>query len=278
METQDTEQNQIDFMSKKLFNMNEKLDQLVLLAHQLVVQNKVLSDENGHDDTKFVTDGSVPKRSMLTSTPVRTQLHKSPKWSTLTHAQQLEILHEVASEHTKVTLDFEGLRQAIVASQRVEALKKTFGIGDGDQSSPEEEAYIKDLFEENIELSMELVQHMEDYLQAEIQSMSLKTEAAKKFAESRNLYTEHYGDVNSDDDVTGNETDSPDAKLNSNVEKKKRLLQSEENKTQQMKTLIQKLMLSYPNLGLRFDDATNQRFRDMFIKCGEPIHKLRDNI
>lgn len=26
-----------------------------------------------------------------------------------------------------------------------------------------------DLFEENIELSMELVQHMEDYLQAEIQ-------------------------------------------------------------------------------------------------------------
>ncbi len=65
--------------------------------------------------------------------------------------------------------------------------------------------------------------------------MSLKTEAAKKFAESRNLYTEHYGDVNSDDDVTGNETDSPDAKLNSNVEKKKRLLQSEENKTQQMK-------------------------------------------
>ena len=40
METQDTEQNQIDFMSKKLFNMNEKLDQLVLLAHQLVVQNK----------------------------------------------------------------------------------------------------------------------------------------------------------------------------------------------------------------------------------------------
>ncbi len=42
-----------------------------------------------------------------------------------------------------MTLDFEGLRQAIVASQRVEALKKTFGIGDGDQSSPEEEAYIK---------------------------------------------------------------------------------------------------------------------------------------
>jgi len=35
---------------------------------------------------------------------VRTQLHKSPKWSTLTHAQQLEILHEVASEHTKVEI------------------------------------------------------------------------------------------------------------------------------------------------------------------------------
>ena len=65
--------------------------------------------------------------------------------------------------------------------------------------------------------------------------MSLKTVAAKKFAESRNLYAEHYGDMNSDDDVSGNETESPDAKLNSNVEKKKRLLKSEENKTQQMK-------------------------------------------
>ena len=51
-----------------------------------------------------------------------------------------------------MSLDFEGLRQAIVASQRVEALKKAFGIDDGGQSYPEEEAYIKGENENNISL------------------------------------------------------------------------------------------------------------------------------
>ncbi len=52
----------------------------------------------------------------------------------------------------QVSLDFEGLRQAIVASQRVEALKKTFGIGDGGQSYPEEEVYIKGEYGRNVSL------------------------------------------------------------------------------------------------------------------------------
>ena len=40
MESQETGNSQIEFMSKKLLSMNEKLDQLAQLAHQLVVQNK----------------------------------------------------------------------------------------------------------------------------------------------------------------------------------------------------------------------------------------------
>jgi hypothetical protein len=40
MESQEKGNSQIEFMSKKLFSMNKKLDQLAQLAHQLVVQNK----------------------------------------------------------------------------------------------------------------------------------------------------------------------------------------------------------------------------------------------
>ncbi len=45
-----------------IFKPNKYLTIVILLSI-------VLSDENGHDDSKFVTDGPVSKRSMLTSTP-----------------------------------------------------------------------------------------------------------------------------------------------------------------------------------------------------------------
>ena len=61
---------------------------------------------------------------MLTSTPMRAKLTKrSPNCSSLTPAEQLEILHEVANEHTKVSLDYDGLRRSVVASQKVIALQ-----------------------------------------------------------------------------------------------------------------------------------------------------------
>jgi hypothetical protein len=43
----------------------------------------------------------------------------------------------------QVSLDFDGLRQSIIASQRVVALKEAFGLGKTAQSDQEEEAYIK---------------------------------------------------------------------------------------------------------------------------------------
>ena len=39
--------------------------------------------------------------------------------------------------------------------------------------------------------------------------------------------------------------------------------------------MTQKLMMFSPNLGLRFDDATNHKYREHFARCGQPIQTLK---
>ena len=48
-------------------------------------------------------------------------------WATLNYTQQYEILHNVAQDHSKVTLNFEALSMAIKASQASQAIKKSLG-------------------------------------------------------------------------------------------------------------------------------------------------------
>ena len=48
-------------------------------------------------------------------------------WATLNYTQQYEILHNVAQDHSRVTLNFEALSMAIKASQASEAIKKSLG-------------------------------------------------------------------------------------------------------------------------------------------------------
>ena len=48
-------------------------------------------------------------------------------WATLNYTQQYEILHNVAQDHSRVTLNFEALSMAIKASQASGAIKKSLG-------------------------------------------------------------------------------------------------------------------------------------------------------
>merc|ERR1712109_199558 len=56
--------------------------------------------------------------------------------------QQYEVLHNVALDHSRVTLNFEGLAMAIKASQASEALKNAIGLEEttetGDKIDPDE--------------------------------------------------------------------------------------------------------------------------------------------
>jgi len=96
------------------------------------VQNKatLLADIEENDVNKILSTPVSSNRPLHTSTPSRALSVKKKKanWKSLSPAEQLEILHDVANEHTKVSLDFEGLRHSIIAAQKVSALQVNFFI------------------------------------------------------------------------------------------------------------------------------------------------------
>ena len=53
-------------------------------------------------------------------------------WQSLSLAQQYEILHHVANEHTRVTLNFEALGLALKSSLASNSLKAAFSLQKGD--------------------------------------------------------------------------------------------------------------------------------------------------
>ena len=63
------------------------------------------------------------------------------------------------------------------------------------------------------------------------QSLELKLEAAQKFSESRQLYSEFFDEDKSNVEML----ESPDAKIDSGLDKKKHNLIKEENKLEQIK-------------------------------------------
>ena len=77
-------------------------------------------------------------------------LKKGQDWSSLNLAQQYEILHQVANEHTRVTLNFEAINMALKTSLASSALKKTLNSGekgDKDSEDAEEKNYLMELLE-----------------------------------------------------------------------------------------------------------------------------------
>ena len=128
-----------------------------------------------------------------------------------------------------------------------------------------------DLFDDNVELSKQLAQLMEDYTQAKIESLTFKTEFAQTFVESRQIYASHFAEEDLD-------LETQDTTAVSIVDKKRSALNSEEKKLEQMKMLTQKLMMSFPNLNRdNVDELTGQQFQKMFFRCGEQISKLRED-
>jgi len=59
------------------------------------------------------------------------------------------------------------------------------------------------------------------------------------------------------------------------LERKKKKLAREEARLNQMKFLVQKLMASCPNNAMTFDEETNEKHYDMFLKCGQQIPEMR---
>jgi len=168
----------LQWMSKKIDLISERLDELNQHAHTLSTQQrgKLLNRNYEEFHSTFpnlaavgdVLKGieGVTSSNLFTSTPgnnvcnflyslslvtkafaliqVHLKVHPTAKWSSLDSASQLQLLQDVATKHTKVSLDFEGLRHSILASQRASVLESVFGLNDSSKSyDPEEQAYVR---------------------------------------------------------------------------------------------------------------------------------------
>jgi len=226
-------------------------------------------------------------------------------FTNLTPSQQFEALHQLAKEQSDIVLNFEGLRKAIHVSQMSSSLKKAIGLNKetNDQFSPsgepsttkekdpEEIAFIKNILDEQNDLNEKIMEVEKERLEATANLLHCKIEVAKEFAVTKHIYKDMISsNENADDDLAQNmETDENDENSdNSNlmagdeetalkrkIEKKKNRLNEEEDKLNQIRFLVQKLMASCPNNAMTFDEKTNESHYEMFLQCGQDIKKLR---
>merc|ERR1711860_457618 len=118
--------------------------------------------------------------------------------------------------------------------------------------------------EENREISVQLLKNQEEGTEQEIKIIEARTELAQLFCRHQELR---------------NELGSPGLLSDSNKDKAQLKLEKElahrDAKLNQMRLMIQKLMIGQDKFGMRFDDETNERFRSMLIRCGMKPDEFR---
>lgn len=207
------------------------------------------------------------------------------EWATLSLPQQYEILHRVANEHTRVTLNFEALNMALKSSLASAALRNAFSLDKGDDerveenSDPDERAYLLELLEEQAERSESIIDAEDQRLSKEMELLAAKTELAREFSALQEQYSL----------LLDGEPDFPAApavkkskqmtEQKNNLENKLESLKMEEERVVQMKTMIQKLMLADPNgcLNMTENPDMKAKIQEMLVKCGEDLATLRQD-
>ena len=104
-------------------------------------------------------------------------------WQALSLAQQYEILHHVANEHTRVTLNFEALTLALKTSLASNSMRTEFSLEKGDEkvSDPEERSYLLELLEEQNERAEAIIRAEDKRLSKEMELLALKCKLAQEF-------------------------------------------------------------------------------------------------
>jgi len=261
-----------------ILKLQEKLDSLKNQVHNWTAKSKVFDQKENYNFDQFTKTLSSSPRNLR---PAKSKsLAKGKKdWQSLSLAQQYEILHHVANEHTRVTLNFEALGLALKSSLVSNSLKATFSLQKGDEenvSDPEERNYLLELLEEQNERSESIIKAEDQRLSKELELLNVKCQITE------DLYNlkEQYDKILDETEEMGSPAPKRKA-LVAGDENGRQVdlahhLEEEEKRTNQMKTLIQKLLMANPNGCLNYDDEEiRKRNEEMLIRCGEDLSVLR---
>ena len=245
----------------KLVNkLQHKLETLTKQVYKWKATSKVL-EQRGNVNYDIFLDKHKASKSR----------NYRQEWSSLSVPQQYQVLKHIAKEHNRVHLDFEGLDMAMKQSLISLSLRKAFGLEEGgekDCSDDEEKSYVNELLEEHSERSEKIVKAEEERVDKELELMEAKCQLAEKFNDLRKEYAVLIADEE--------ESMNADKPSGTAIEKKQSNLELEEERADQMKIMIQKLLMSVPigccNIGT---EDQRKKSQVMFIKCGQDIDTLR---
>jgi len=180
-------------------------------------------------------------------------------------------LNKLTQERTQTFLNFTSLQMAIKAAQANQALTKALSLEKESKIKleKEEEEYVKELLEEQKELTEEVFKCQEAGIEQELAVIKARAELAKLHCR----YQELVGDVVEARKGKGEENwDKETIKL-------KEQLRQGDYKVNQIRFMIQKFMISHKKIGLQFEDQEkNMMFKNLLLRCGQPPEVLREQI
>lgn len=174
-------------------------------------------------------------------------------------------LHKLTGERTKSFLDFTSVQMAIRSAEVNKALTKALQLeknGDG-HLEPEEEKYVRELLEEQRELTLALLKNQDIGSEQELQII----EARYKLYGLLTQYNELRSKAGP---ILLRDEDKEEA-----MQRIEKSTKDEDSRLNQMRLMIQKLMMGEKDFGCIFDKETNERYKKMFLRCGMSPDEFR---
>ena len=141
-----------------------------------------IEQQGNYNFDSFLKASSAVSSSTPTKRSRSKTIPNKQEFGSLNLAQQYEILHNVAKEHTRVNLDFEALGMAIKTSMTSNSLRKAFSLektgaeecSDKAEniSDPDERAYLLELLEEQAERSEAILKAEDERLKKEMELLN----------------------------------------------------------------------------------------------------------
>lgn len=181
-----------------------------------------------------------------------------------------EELNKLTQERTQTFLNFTSLQVAIKAAQANQALTKALNLEKESNISleKEEEEYVRELLEEQKELSEQIFKNQEAGVEQELAVIKARAELAKLHCRYQELLGE----------VVGARRGKGEENWDKETIRLQDQLRNGDYKVNQLRFMIQKFMISHKKLGLQFDDEKNAQFKALFLRCGKTPEELRHQI
>jgi len=176
-------------------------------------------------------------------------------------------LHKLTVQRTHTFLNFSSLQMAIRAAQANQALTRALNL-ERDSTialEEEEETYVRELLEEQRATAEEIIDKQKKVVDQEMELIDARNRLADEYKRYQDLFEK----VGKNRLTGGDEKDE-------GVKRLKEQQNKEEDKLNQMRFMIQKFMISHPNVGLQFDAETNARYQKIFLGCGSSPEELRE--